>query len=356
MEVIAKAKGKAYRTTEEYFTTKVAGKPVTIKPFTPPRFEVDDPAALEYLEENGYVVFKNIATDAETQTGIEIFWNHLEKESEGAISRYDPVSWKFWPGRHINSGVVTDMGIGQSAFLWHARGIPKVAEIFARIWHTDELLTSFDGCGTLRPPELHKKYITRAGWYHIDQNGYNKKGRICVQGLLNFFPSGDLDGGLVVVPGSHKIFEKLFKKYDNMGNSDYVKMDRDIPELWREYHPIKVNLSPGDFACWDSRTVHCNHPAYSQPEIYKPEAGKLRRLVAYVCMTPTKFATQLDELKAKRLEAVSQGITSTHWPHEFYASAAPYESKTFKTSDLPLSDAQVSLIVGKKLNLAFLTV
>jgi len=183
-----------------------------------------------------------------------------------------------------------------------------------------------------------------------------KKGRVCVQGLMNFFPSGDLDGGLVVVPGSHKLFEPLFKKYPKLcGKGDFVKMDKDIPELWGgEYTPTKINLNPGEFACWDSRTVHCNHPAYSQPESYVPEGGKLRRLVAYVCMTPTKFASQLSELKVKRIEAVSKGITSTHWPHEFYPSSEPYVTKTFRTADLKLSDAQVALIEGRKLNLAFL--
>lgn len=59
-------------------------------------------------------------------------------------------------------------------------------------------------------------WVTRGGWFHFDQNGYQKKGRHCVQGLLNYLPSGPIDGGLVVVPKTHLLFDKLFANRTDM--------------------------------------------------------------------------------------------------------------------------------------------
>jgi hypothetical protein len=48
---------------------------------------------------------------------------------------------------------------------------------------------------------------------------------------------------------------------------DYAELNgNNITELWEsDLKPIKICLDQGDFACWDSRTVHCNHPAQVLP-------------------------------------------------------------------------------------------
>lgn len=50
----------------------------------------------------------------------------------------------------------------------------------------------------------------------------------------------------------------------------------------------KLNLEPGDFVVWDSRTMH--HAAFPM--------GETIRCVQYVCMTPAKFAKP-EDLKIK---------------------------------------------------------
>ena len=47
-----------------------------------------------------------------------------------------------------------EYGIGQSEFLWYLRGIDKISKVFSMMWNDDDLITSFDGCGLFRPPEL----------------------------------------------------------------------------------------------------------------------------------------------------------------------------------------------------------
>jgi hypothetical protein len=43
------------------------------------RFEVNDPKGYVYLEENGYAVFKNVANEAERETGINLAWDFFGK-------------------------------------------------------------------------------------------------------------------------------------------------------------------------------------------------------------------------------------------------------------------------------------
>lgn len=121
--------------------------------------------------------------------------------------------------------------------------------------------------------------------------------------------------------------------------------DRDIPELWAR-GAYKLCLAPGDLAMWDSRTTHCNHPATRQlSRLKRGQPVELRRLVGYVCMTPTSFVKDKEAHIKRRVQGYQQAQTTTHWPQDFQATAPPYKSKTFA---LPaLSDLQRQIIVGK---------
>jgi len=93
-------------------------------------------------------------------------------------------------------------------------------------------------------------------------------------------------------------------------NEDYVRIDENT-DFWVEektkvqdtaqyvLHPVKLCLSPGDFVMWDSRTIHCNHPP-SRLSVENDAAKRLKRLVAYICMTPTSLAKDLDTLVEKK--------------------------------------------------------
>lgn len=90
-----------------------------------------------------------------------------------------------------------------------------------------------------------------------------------------------------------------------VAGQDYVKMtDRDIPELWAN-GAYKLCLEPGDLAMWDSRTTHCNHPAtktLTKIMNNNKESIQLRRLVGYICLTPTKFAEDKERLIKRRVQ------------------------------------------------------
>jgi len=320
---------------------------VEIIPFAPSKFPEMNEQALNYLYQNGYVVLSGIASKEEITEAENIFWNAAE--STYRVKRGDPGSWtnENWPPlANTTSGVVSNDSSGHSPFMWYVRSLPKIKQAFSQIWKDDDLLVSFDGFGTYRPPELYDS--TRSGWFHLDQNGYQKPGLQCVQGLLNLYPSGPEDGGLVVVPNTNNQFDGWFKSgLIQKKKGDFVPLARSPMKEWwgPDGLPIKLCLDPGDFAFWDSRTVHCSHPANKFPE--RP-IERLRRLVAYVCMTPCSKAVDLKYLREKRMEAFQNGLTLNHWPHEYNLHPTDHNGASIRYNPLLLSDYQKELIVGKK--------
>jgi len=183
------------------------------------------------------------------------------------------------------------------------------------------VISSFDGFCFHRPYEYNAAWKTKTNWYHLDQNAHFKPTKLCVQGFLNFYPSDMDDGGLVVIPKSHTIFNQIFKDRPHLKKrDDFIVLVTD-QKLWHKdlpeagLAPIKICCASGDFVLWDSRTIHSNAPAVTLRPF--PADGSIlppRRLVTYVCMTPNSRLTP--EIREKRVKCYEQGLTSTHWPEE----------------------------------------
>lgn len=137
-----------------------------------------------------------------------------------------------------------------------------------------------------------------------------------VQGLLNYAPNGPKDGGLMLMKGSAKLFDEFFaQKRESYNHEDapppemeymdlFLFSDKDVE--WfkgRGCEMIKVNMEPGDFVLWDSRTMH-----YA----CLPEGDQIRH-VQYICMTPKRFASP-EALELKK-QCFENYIGTTHWPH-----------------------------------------
>jgi len=183
------------------------------------------------------------------------------------------------------------------------------------------VITSFDGFCIHRPWEYRAEWRTKDGnWYHLDQNGHTKPDKICVQGFLNFYPSGEEDGGLVVVPKSHTVFNQIFENRPTWKDrGDFVPLFSER-KVWdfevkaAKLTPIKVCAEPGDFVLWDSRVIHCNAPAIVPRLLPKEGILEPRRLVAYVCMTPKSRAKH--RVITERITAFQEGQTTSHWPED----------------------------------------
>ena len=77
-----------------------------------PRFEPSDAAAVEYLEEHGYVIIANALTMTEASTAMDKLWSYLEGLKTG-IDRGDPDTWddNRWPTA-VHGGIQRGQGIG----------------------------------------------------------------------------------------------------------------------------------------------------------------------------------------------------------------------------------------------------
>jgi len=316
-----------------------------------PRFQIDDKKAFAYLEEFGYVVFRDVANEEQIERGRSLAWDHVEDVSNGVL-RDDISSWfsTKWPDP-FNKGIVTADSVGQSEFLWFVRGLPAVQKIYANIWETEDLITSFDGLCVIRPMQYapsSKIPMVSGTWYHLDQNGHHKPGKLCVQGFLNFFDSGPDDGGLVVLEKSHTQFNSIFASRPHLKKrDDWIVLQRD-KTIWRELKQfpeikaIKVCVKAGDFVCWDSRTIHSG--LVPQKDLPIPTDGTtlpLRRLVAYVCMTPKSRLTK--EMIKERQNIFKKGLTTNHWPEDCSSSGNRHSAKP-NYKPVLLSENQKKLI------------
>lgn len=142
-----------------------------------------------------------------------------------------------------------------------------------------------------------------------------------VQGLLNYAPNGHKDGGLMLMKGSAKLFDEFFaQKRESYNHEDAPPPEMEFMDLFlfsdkdvdwfkeRDCELIKVNMDPGDFVLWDSRTMH-----YA----CLPEGDQIRH-VQYICMTPKRFASP-EALELKK-QCFENYIGTTHWPHWYVSS------------------------------------
>ena len=288
------------------------------------RFDFDDQALVEHLQEHGFVVVKGVADESDVEKAKTLLWQFLEERAN--MRRQEPATWtdhRFAAVGNPTNGIVSGNGFGHSEVSWFIRTLPNVKAIFSVIWRTDSLITSFDGGNVFRPfhaPE-HARHRTQGGWWHVDQ-GHHKRGLHAVQGLVLLTDATVNTGGLCVVPGSHRQHAELLSyTVTSPDGSDYVAVP--APQINPSVrHGTLVCARAGDAILWDSRLMHCNTPALEPPSAALGYAeNELLRAAIYVCMTPRRFADRAT--LALRRSAALAGVGSSHWPHDFKPAADP---------------------------------
>ena len=145
----------------------------------------------------------------------------------------------------------------------------------------------------------------------------------------------------MVIPDSHRRFHELLSIWKKTGNNAKVPL---YHEILQEGYGLLIHGQPGDLLLWDSRTVHCNSPAFLPPLVPPPgQNGSLLRMISYICMTPIDFAENLDELIERRLHAFRFRLTTSHWPHEFQSMGGEISRGE---NQLQLTDYQRNLLLG----------
>jgi len=309
-----------------------------------PRFDIDDEAFLGHLREHGYVIVKDVASPSDMSSAEDLLWQFLQENA--GFERSDPSTWSddnFERVGCVGTGIIDGAGVGQSDFLWHLRLLPRVREAFAKIWGTNDLLSSFDAANIFRPWQHERFGFTRThgGWYHLDQ-GRGAPGFQSVQGLVTLLDVDASTGGLVVVPGSHKKHEDLVRY--QYSDENYVSVPASDPIL--ELPKKLVTCRAGDLVLWDSRCVHCNAPGRRSlrpcvtAEASADEPVELLRMVGYVCMTPKSKASE--EVLCQRRQLYRDRLTTSHWPHLLSTVRAGKKNKAGCGPPLDIDDDQTA--------------
>lgn len=80
------------------------------------------------------------------------------------------------------------------------------------------------------------EFLTCGGWWHVDQNGLkpNRRGMVCVQGLVTYYDATEDTGGFAVLPGSQRDFEAISKRSPTAkALNDFVHIEKTDPLLQR---------------------------------------------------------------------------------------------------------------------------
>uniref|UniRef100_A0A7S2IG43 Phytanoyl-CoA dioxygenase n=1 Tax=Helicotheca tamesis TaxID=374047 RepID=A0A7S2IG43_9STRA len=302
--------------------SKEANKKVSMRSISA-RFDYQDASSwLDHLKTEGFIVIKQALCPGEVQTAIDLFWTHIENElpksnrskadgDEKPIDRNDITTWLQW--RLDKRGFMTGK-TAQSKGSWYVRGIPRIHDIFAKIWDEEDLLVSMDAVIAWKPWWHHSGWIPLTEGLHLDQNPFNKRDFVCVQGMVPLYDVTTTVGGLEVVPQTHteESKDEFRKRYPQMSYSgDWCPLRRKDP---LQGCGSLVLAQAGDLILWDSRTVHGG--VVGTGEIRKEDKHKaqLARLSIPVCMTPRSWASK--EVLQQRKEAFETGACMTHWPHE----------------------------------------
>jgi hypothetical protein len=337
-----------------------------------PRFDIRNDAELKrYLHEHGYCVVKGVASPDELERAESLMWEHL-KEDRG-MKAGDLETWKVTSPEGdltMSKGIVNTGEVEQSDFLWYVRTLPSIREIYSMLWNTGDLIVSYDKMGFFRPwhnPRLGRQYKTANGWYHVDLGAradmnhpekypYQElaSGDHChaLQGLLCLYDQNETTGGLVLLPGSHKmLFEHVLPILAKMdGDEDFHAFheDHDLNHILQNDSSRSklVQAKAGDFIIWDSRTVHANTPALRHPQT--PE-DRLLRAVAYVAMAPAAWASEAAREYRRCCYERRQCTITGHMPHfpelQFDRDAQEYAALWERVGEVKrlLSDAPAAV-------------
>lgn len=250
------------------------------------------------LEDIGFTVVTNVLTKQECDVAIADYRTWLAQFGD----RFP---------RSFNS-IIQDSNAGHLEVSWRLR--LKAKPVFAQLWKTEKLLTSFDTVAIGRPPESGSEEFqdTRKYWLHADTTP-SRVGLHAYQGALYLEEQTKNDWTFQVMEKSHKVTELFFSKFQDKAEDakkagHYVKLSDENVEFFKDNRCRlkRVPVPKGGMVLWDSRLVHAN----ARPLPNRKHKGRWR-FVAFISMTPAIWANDVDIRKHQ--EAYQNVAHTTHW-------------------------------------------
>ncbi|XP_046547044.1 uncharacterized protein LOC124257098 [Haliotis rubra] len=288
------------------------------------------------LEEKGYAVISDVCSAQDCDTYISQYRDWL--------SQFEEDDWPF----QVES-VIQSYDISHFANTWNCR--LKAKPVFAKIWETEKLLTSFEGVSVSFPPETERFGIYDYGkdLFLADQSP-QRIGLHGYQGAMFLEEASETDYCFRVLSGSHKHFETYYEEFeDNARKSTrdkFNKLGEDEKAWFKEKGCIatKVPVPKGGMVLWDSRTVYDN----CRPVKGRPNPDRWR-FVVLVSMTPAQWANPGD-MEARK-KAYKKIMTTDNFPslgvQVFEASHPPH----FSDITSPIGDCLPEVATTKEAKL-----
>ena len=240
------------------------------------------------LLEKGYTIIPNVLNNEEITKATELFfkWKNTIKNIDKFNKTSNPHNiFKFHE-------------VGHQEFAWFIRTRPQIINIFKKIWSTDDLVTSFDGCCYM-PKSVNKKDKI---WTHTDQASNNSK-LTCYQSYVSL--TNNSERSIIVYEYSHLYHEKYFKDRNLNNSKNWCLIDHDYLDKIKDNKKV-LSVKAGDLVIWDSRTFHQNQ--YGKPDSEE-------RLVQYVCYLPKNNPKNSKAMQKKREKYFLERRTTSHWPY-----------------------------------------
>lgn len=263
----------------------------------------------EDLEKKGYTVVSGVVPPEDCDVAIRQYKEWLSQFQDG-----------FWPRNF--SGILDECNVGHLSATWDMR--LRTKNVFAQLWRTEKLLTSFDAIAIARPPEDGQEQFESPEnhWLHTDQIA-SRVGLHAYQGALYLEEQCDDDWTFYATEGSHKFLDTFYERYPEAAmKAEPVGYYNLSPEEIKFYKDVgcseivRVPVPKGGMALWDSRLIHAN----ARPIQGRKHPGRWRYTI-FVSMTPAIWASEQDINKHK--EAYERAMMTSHWSS---TGIVPYES------------------------------
>lgn len=296
---------------------------------------------LKDLEEQGYCVIPQLFSTSETEYLYERVWHEYIEKAWPNCRMDDRSNWEETFPMHNKYGIFAGPA-GQTQVMWDLRQDPRIVEVFAKIWNTNDLIVSMDGLSLMCPPEIREGNFEP--WPHVDQAIMRGRDNIphnnnppidfvsesllktqpfTIQGQFLFEDSFEGDGGFYCIPKSHLRFSEFAPELEALSAQEISSEER--TQARNEYlknffgkgtdvtgtpYCVKHITAPrGSLILWDSRTVHWNqHPTKDRAFNDPPKV----RMVGYLSYVPKSRLTP--EGRLMRREAFETGVATGHNP------------------------------------------
>jgi ectoine hydroxylase-related dioxygenase (phytanoyl-CoA dioxygenase family) len=263
------------------------------------------------IEEYGVAIIPSVLNENECNEIIDGLWDyfeHITKEWEVKINRNDKKTWreiyKLYP---LHSMLFQYWSAGHTQVSWNVRQNPKMVDIFANLWKTDDLLVSFDGLSFHLPPEDTNKGWNRQTFYHTDQS-FTQPGFQCIQSWTTAYDVNEGDATLAFMEKSNRYHKDFGDKFEIKDKSNWYKLSKEQEQFYLEKgcDYKKIKCPKGSLVLWDSRTIHCG------VEPLKERTVPNVRAIIYLCYMP-KHLCNKKELDKKK-DTFNELRTTSHYP------------------------------------------